>query len=93
MNKDNKEKIAVALKYDSSDKAPIVIAKGKNNIADKIIEKAEEEDIHIHKEKELAENLYKLDLSMQIPEEYYAAVAEILAFIYTLDKKQGEKVG
>jgi flagellar biosynthesis protein len=90
MNKKRQDKVAVALKYNPTDRAPRVIAKGKNYIADKIVKIGKEENIYIHKEDELARSLYNLEIGTEIPEEYYTVVAEILAFVFYLDKKQGE---
>lgn len=82
-------KVAVAIQYDKDKKeAPFVIAKGKGVVADKIIEKGIEEDIHIIEDKVLAGNLIKLEITEEIPEELYTAVAEILSFIYNLDKEK-----
>lgn len=82
---------AVALKYDrEKDNAPIVIAKGANNIAMKIKEIAKNNKIEIIESKELARSLYKsTEIGNEIPLELFNAVAEILAYIYMLkDKKK-----
>ncbi len=75
---------AVALRYEREKMhAPIVIAKGKNNIALKIIEKAKEYDIEIVREPPLARALYEsCEIGDAIPEKFYVAVAKILAKIY-----------
>ena len=76
-------KKAVALRYlQGEDSAPKVVAKGKGYLAQRIEELAKEYDIHIEKDPQLAESLYKLKLNEEIPEELYEAVAKILAFIY-----------
>ncbi len=87
-NKDNK--IAVALKYDKENIAPKVIAKGKGEIAEKIIQEAEKNNINTVENKDLVEDLINLEIGQVIPERLYMAVAEILAFVYELDKKKGE---
>lgn len=88
MKKD--KRLAVALKYDSNEKeAPYVIAKGKGIVAENIIEKAMKEEIAVIKDKMLADILIKLEIAEEIPEEFYAPVAEILSFIYNLDKEKG----
>lgn len=80
-------KKAVALKYDpSQSEAPIVTAKGKGHIADRILEKAKENGIPVQEDPALVEVLSKLDLDQQIPAELYTLVAEILTFIYRSDK-------
>ncbi len=77
------DKKAVALKYKmSEDSAPKVVAKGRGFLAEKIEQLAEEHGIHIEKDAELADSLYRLNLNQEIPEELYEAVAKILAYIY-----------
>lgn len=85
-------KKAVALKYDpGQSEAPVVIAKGKGHLADRILESAKEHGIPIQEDAALVEVLSKLDLDQQIPPELYALVAEILSFIYRSDKLAGER--
>jgi flagellar biosynthetic protein FlhB len=83
---------AVAIKYDQNDekhKAPVVIAKGKGYIAFKIIEIAEEHNITVTENRPLARALYKsVKVGSEIPNEFYQAVAEILAFVYNLKKRE-----
>jgi len=81
-----KNKKAVALKYDmKKDTAPKIVASGKGLLAEKILELARKENIPIYKDPHLVETLIQLDLNVEIPPELYKAVAEILAFIYTVD--------
>ena len=78
---------AVALKYDGEkDKAPRIIAKGWGDIADKIIGIAREHDVPLYEDKNLVQILEALDLETEIPPELYRAVAEVLAFIYRLER-------
>ena len=87
--KKNPEK-AAALKYrHGKDNAPKLIAKGRGKVAEKIIEIARTHGIPIQEDKELVEFLSMLDLYQEIPPELYRAVAEILAFVYSLNKKGG----
>lgn len=80
---------AAALKYDrGKDRAPRLVAKGRGKIAEKIIEIAKAKGVPIREDKELVEVLSVLDLYQEIPEELYKAVAEILAFIYSLHKNR-----
>jgi flagellar biosynthesis protein len=82
----SRQKRAAALKYQSkSDNAPKVIAKGKGKVAEKIIEIAKEHNIYIHDDPDLIEVLYQLDLNEDIPAELYVVVAELLAFVYSLN--------
>ena len=79
---------AVALKYDQrKDRAPRVIAKGRGNIAEKIIDIAKEHDVPLYEDKNLIHILEALDLETEVPPELYRAVAEVLAFIYRLNGK------
>jgi flagellar biosynthesis protein len=88
MEKEDKDKKAVALKYEmAKDRAPRVTAKGKGLIAQRIIEIAEENNIPLHQDKELTQVLEALDLDTEIPTELFRAVAEVLAFIYRMNKK------
>lgn len=82
----NPEHFAVALKYDENKGgAPVVIAKGKDNIALKIKEIARENDIRIEENPPLARALYKaVEIDMEIPPEFYQAVAEVLSYVFSL---------
>lgn len=80
---------AIALKYDrKKDDAPKVVAKGKGKVAEKIIELAKKYDIPIKDDPDLVEVLSSLDINQEIPSEIYAAVAELLAFVYSLNSKR-----
>ncbi|MGZ0049788.1 EscU/YscU/HrcU family type III secretion system export apparatus switch protein [Brevibacillus gelatini] len=84
---DNKRKQAVALKYQAGVmEAPKVVAKGKGFVAENMLKTAREHDIPIQEDPSLVEVLGKLDLDQQIPPELYQVVAEVLAFVYRLDK-------
>lgn len=82
----NPTHIAVALVYDEAKNgAPVVVGKGMNDLAKKIKKVAEENDIPIVENVELAHMLYdKTEIGEEIPPELYKAVAEILAFVYSL---------
>lgn len=82
---------AIALKYDQdAGKAPLIVAKGMGEIAEQIIQLAEENDIHIHESPELVEVLIRLELGDEIPESLYRAIAEVIAFAYSLKQDQNE---
>lgn len=85
----NPTHFAVAIKYDPDRaKAPIVIAKGEDYLAQKIKEAAKEHNVEIVENKPLARALYaNVDIGMEIPEELYQTVAEILAMVYRLKGK------
>ncbi len=83
----NPTHIAVALMYDNAkNDAPIVIGKGVNKLAQKIKKIAGENNIPVVEDVKLAHLLYeKTDIGEEIPPELYKAVAEILAYIYSLN--------
>ena len=85
----NPTHFAVAIKYDESiASAPVVLAKGTDDIALKIKEIAEEHHIMTVENKPLARALYEtVEINEVIPEQFYQAVAEILAFVYQTEKK------
>ena len=87
MKKEEKIKKAIALKYErGKDAAPKVTAKGRGAVADKILALARENRIPIEQDSTLMEALYRLDINEEIPEELYQVVAELLAFIYRMNK-------
>jgi len=85
----NPTHLSIAIKYEQGgDGAPIVVAKGADNIAMKIREIAKENDIPIIENKPLARLIYKeLDVGSEIPTDMYQAVAEILALVYKLKER------
>ena len=82
----NPTHFAVAIKYDrNGQKAPVVVAKGVDFMAQRIKEKAKENNIEIVENKQLARALYAtVDVDKEIPPELFQAVAEILAYVYKL---------
>ena len=86
----NPTHFAVAVRYDEDkDRAPVVIAKGADHLAFKIIEKAEENGVVIVENVPLARGLYKeVDLGREIPVEFYNAVAEVIVFVYNMKGKK-----
>lgn len=85
----NPTHFAIAVKYDSTKaEAPIVLAKGKDIIAQKIKEIAKDNNIPTVENKPLAQSLYKaVEIGDMVPAELYKAVAEVLAFVYSLKNK------
>lgn len=81
---------AVALKYDmTKDSAPEVIAKGVDLLAQRIKKVAAEHNIPLHEDRELARALYKMcDVGDKIPPSLFKAVAQVLAYVYSLKKKK-----
>ncbi|MDD9270267.1 EscU/YscU/HrcU family type III secretion system export apparatus switch protein [Paenibacillus sp. GCM10023248] len=81
-------KKAVALRYSpETQKAPTLIAKGKGQVAEAILQKAIDNGIPIQEDSSLVEVLSKLDLDQEIPPELYQLVAEVLSFIYRSDNR------
>jgi flagellar biosynthetic protein FlhB len=89
----NPTHFAVALKYDADTMhAPRVVAKGQDFLAHRIREIAIEHGIPILERKPLARALYKMcEVGQEIPEQFYSAVAEILAYVYELSGKIRQK--
>lgn len=89
----NPTHFAVALKYDiKNDKAPVVLAKGQDYMAKRIIAAAEKHKILITENKPLARSLYEtVEVNDYIPAELYQAVAELMAWVYS-NKDKGKKI-
>ena len=85
-------KSAVALRYDASkDESPRVTAKGQGLIADKIMELAKKNNIPIREDADLVEVLSQVDLDQEIPASVYKVVAELLAFVYQMNRQYKEQ--
>ena len=81
----NPTHVAVALKYDPSNGAPRVVAKGAGVIAAKIRERAEEHGVPMVRDVPLARTLYKAcEIGDEVPIDLYEAVARVLAFVFAL---------
>lgn len=81
-----KKLTAVAVAYEPGDKAPKILATGKGEVAEKIIEKAKENDVPLYKDNKLADTLSRLKIGDTIPPELYDVVAEILVFVDDMDR-------
>jgi flagellar biosynthesis protein len=80
-------KKAIALRYRSGeDAAPVVLAKGTGTVAERIMEIARTHDIPLYQDADLVSVLSAIDLGNTIPPELYQAVAEILAFVYKINR-------
>ena len=90
----NPTHLAVVLKYETGvDKAPIVTAKGGDHLAKKIREKAKELKIPIIENKALARSMYKqVEIGDSVPMELYQAIAEVLALVYDMERKNKGKI-
>ncbi|MHB8140014.1 MAG: EscU/YscU/HrcU family type III secretion system export apparatus switch protein [Vulcanimicrobiaceae bacterium] len=79
---------AAALLYDPlKHSAPEVLATGRGLLAEEIVRIAKENGIALQEDAALVEALARLDVGDQIPRELYAVVAEVLAFVYRLDRE------
>ena len=88
MSKTEDRKKAVALKYDQKvNDAPALLAKGRGLTADQIVSIAKKNGVPIYPDGDLVEALEALDLNIEIPDELYRAVAEVLVFIYDINKE------
>jgi flagellar biosynthesis protein len=81
--------LAVALAYAPGDAAPRVVAKGRGLIADAIIARAREHEVYVHESAEMVSLLMQVDLDDRIPPQLYVAVAELLAWLYRVEQRQG----
>jgi len=76
---------AVALQYDGEHPAPVVVAKGKDHVAAQIRKLAEENGVPLVPDPPLARELYRVvEVDQMIPADLYAAVAQVLAFVYRM---------
>lgn len=82
----DERQLAVALAYQSGQTAPRVVAKGRGLLAEAIIERARQAGVYVHESPELVALLMQVDLDQHIPPQLYLAVAELLAWIYRLEK-------
>lgn len=82
---------AVAIQYNQDkNRAPIVVAKGMDSLALRIIDVAEKNGVYITEDRPLARALYEsVALDQEIPEKFYQAMAQVLAFVYNLKKQKG----
>ena len=86
MKPDDARRTAVALTYDSGASAPRVVAKGRGLIAQTIIERATQAGVYVHESPELVALLMQVELDEAIPPQLYIAVAELLAWLYRLER-------
>lgn len=76
---------AVALRYDGARAAPEVVAKGRGETAQRILALAREHDVPVRTDPDLLELLAACEVGEEIPLELYAAVAELLAYLYRVN--------
>ena len=85
----NPTHFAVAIRYNPDENiAPVVVAKGMDSLALRIVAVAEEHGVYVTENRPLARALYDaVDVDEEIPEKFYQAIAQVLAFVYSLKKK------
>lgn len=85
-------KKAVAIRYNKLEEdAPRIVASGKGHMAEKIIEVAEKAGVYVKEDPDLVQLLSQVDIGREIPIELYQTVAELLAFVYRVDKEYPER--
>ena len=86
-------KEVAALKYDpATDDVPTIVAIGHGHAAERILDKAQENDIPVVQDAGLAQLLSKLSVGDEIPPEIYKVVAQILLFVSGMDTSYGDKI-
>ncbi len=82
---------AAAIKYDESLPAPFILATGRGVLADRIVALAREAGIAVVPGGELADKLVVMEAGSFIPEECFAVVAELLAYVHKVYEGKGNK--
>ena len=82
---------AVALQYDGSQSAPVIVASGMGYLAEKMGEVASENGVPVYEDDSLATILSQLELGREIPEELYQAIVEIYIYFLNFDPADPEK--
>jgi flagellar biosynthesis protein len=80
--------VTAALRYTGSG-APEVIAAGRGELAHRILARARDAGVPVHRDPQLADSLARLALGQEVPEDLWTAVAEVLAWAYSLDTSEG----
>jgi flagellar biosynthesis protein len=84
---------AVALRYEGNARAPRIIASGSGHVAEALVERAREAGVPVAVEPALLEVLIRLDLDALVPPALYAAVAEVLAWSWRIDRRLAGEAG
>lgn len=90
LDRKKKEKTAVAVAYTPGERAPKILATGKGEVAERIIETAKENEVPLYEDDKLASTLSRLDIGDMIPPELYDVVAQILVFVDDMDRLRGK---
>jgi flagellar biosynthesis protein len=78
---------AVALSHGDAGRAPVVVAKGYGVVADSIVREAKAHGLFVHTSPELVSLLMQVALDREIPPQLYRAVAEVMAWLHSLEAK------
>jgi flagellar biosynthesis protein len=87
---DKLKKTAVAVSYEPGEAAPKIVAAGRGEVAERIIEKAKDSDVPLYRDDKLAETLSHLEIGKNIPPELYEVIAEILVFVSDMDEMRAK---
>lgn len=80
---------AVALGYDpAKDTAPRILAAGRGELAEAMLAMAERHHVPVYEDHPLADALVKLEIGAHVPPELYRAVAEVISFLWTLERER-----
>ncbi len=86
--------LAVALRYQADAlAAPAVVAKGKGDVARRILDLADRHGIPVRRDEDLLQLLALCDVGEEIPEDLFEAVAELLAYLYRLNSELSRQGG
>ena len=88
----NLNRRAVAIKYTEGDSAPSVVASGKGYAADRIVEAGSAADKTVYEDRELVEELARIELGLNIPSELYEVVAKVLIFVERLEMQAMRRI-
>jgi flagellar biosynthesis protein len=84
---------AVALRYDEEkEEAPRLVAKGKNEVAEQIIKLAKLHGIAVREDEDLVQLLSRLELNIEIPQELYQVMAEVLVWVFKMNKQKKKAI-
>ena len=86
MDEVDPRRTALALRYEEGTYAPKVVAKGRGVLAEAIISRAREAGVYVHESPALVSLLMQVDMDQYIPPELYRAVAELLAWLYQIER-------
>jgi flagellar biosynthesis protein len=89
-----KRQVAIALGHEPTGPgAPKIVAKGHGEVAEKILRLAFENDVKVRSDPELAQVLSTVEVDCEIPLEAFAAVAEILSYVYVANREMMRNLG